>query len=192
MGLSVCRALLPSACLQEVGVGVGWRRQRGQEDPFQISSRSSQCQTSRLRTKYLLHQRAPFCEGKGSEWAWMNRLKTDPVLAQSVAHLVPWALNPTATRAQPMIPENRYNWYTNLTHVSRTAKHKISYILQGLQMKDFCSMKGNPARYFYWCRLPTPPACRHTQKPDYHKCIHSRGIKFKSIDIVPWSRLAGD
>lgn len=131
-------APLCSARLQEVG---GWR-QRGQEDPFQISSSSRQCQTSRLRTKYLLHQRAPFCEGERSEWVWMNRLKTDPVLAQPVAHLVPSALSPPSPRAQPMIPENRYSWYTNLTHVSRTAKHKINYILPGLQNSISVHWKG--------------------------------------------------
>lgn len=156
------------ARLKEVG---GWK-QWGQEDPFQISPSFSQCQTSRLRTKYLLHQRAPFCEGQRTEWAWMNRLKTDPILAQPVAHLVPSALSHPV---RPMIPENRYSWCTNLTHVSHKAKHKTNYTLRELQISRSFTMADFQQQQLTHVRTQIP-TIRST-------CTHK--VKFEPLILSP-------
>lgn len=87
------------------------------------------------------------------------------------------ALNPQPPShpAQAMIPENWYSWYTNLTHVSRTAKHKINYILWGLQISIFAHWKGTLHDRLNCGKFSTPPTCTHTPDPDYQKdSIHTQ------------------
>ena len=170
MGLSVCRAPLPYARLQEVGGG----RQRGQEDPFQISPSSRLCQRSHLRTKYLLHQRVPFCEWKRTEWAWMNRLKTNPFGPTCRP------LSALSHPAQSMIPENWYSWYTYLTHVSRTAKYNINYILQGLLIGIIASWKGTLHGILPW---PGFNSLFHTVEIQIVRIIHTNTHTHTQIPV---------